>query len=171
MFNTELSDGKGIVRIANHGLSPLVHKEITDLLNRRLADTLDLMLQAKQAHWTVTGRNFLSLHELFDKIAAGAAEFGDLLAERTMQLGGRAEGTAMTVVSISQLEPYPVTLSSADEHVERMSSTLAAYAHLIRTAIGECEDRDDPVTADIFTEIGRAANKWRWLVEAHKGWR
>ncbi len=169
MFNTEFSDRNGIVRAANNDLSPVVRKEITDLLNRRLADTLDLMLQAKQAHWTARGMNFLSLHQLFDKIATEAGEFGDLLAERAMQLGGRAEGTAIAVVRISQLEPYPVTLSDADEHVGRMSSTLANYAHLIRKAIGECEGRDDAVTADIFTELSRAADKWRWLVEAHKG--
>ena len=44
------------------------------LLNARLADTIDLQLQAKQAHWNVKGPNFIALHELFDKVAEAAEE-------------------------------------------------------------------------------------------------
>ena len=63
------------------------------LLNARLADTIDLQLQAKQAHWNVKGPNFIALHELFDKVADAAEEASDMLAERLVALGGRAEGT------------------------------------------------------------------------------
>ena len=168
MFNAGLSNGNGVAQVTSHDLSPILRRELTDLLNRRLADTLDLMLQAKQAHWTVKGVNFLSLHELFDKIATEAGEFADLLAERIMQLGGTAEGTATAVVRISQLDPYPVTLSHSDGHIRCLSSALGRYAHLVRKAIAECEHRDDAATADIFTEMTRAADKWLWMVGAHK---
>ena len=47
------------------------------LLNARLADTIDLQLQAKQAHWNVKGPNFIALHELFDKVADAAEEASD----------------------------------------------------------------------------------------------
>jgi len=36
------------------------------LLNARLADAVDLMHQAKQAHWNVKGPGFIALHKLFD---------------------------------------------------------------------------------------------------------
>ncbi|MGH7987706.1 MAG: DNA starvation/stationary phase protection protein Dps [Candidatus Binataceae bacterium] len=151
-----------------NGFSVLARKETIDLLNRRLADSLDLMLQAKQVHWTVRGPNFLSLHELFDRIAAGSGENADHLAERVMQLGGKAEGTAQVVVRISQIAPYPIALSDGEEHIERFTATLGKYAELIRLAIDECAHRDDAVSADIFTGISRAAEKWLWMVEAHK---
>jgi starvation-inducible DNA-binding protein len=132
-------------------------------------DTLDLMLQAKQTHWTVTGMNFLSLHQVFDKISTKAGEFGDFLAKCIMQLHERAEGQRWAIVLISQLEPCPVTLSHAEEHVERMSSTLARYAHGIRKAIRECEHRDDATTAEFSPRSGGGPDKWLWLVESHKG--
>ena len=42
--------------------------DVVAILNPRLADTIDLMHQAKQAHWNVKGRNFSALHQLFDEI-------------------------------------------------------------------------------------------------------
>src|SRR6266568_151409 len=47
------------------------------LLNQRLADVIDLGLQAKQAHWNVKGPHFIGLHELFDKLAKELEEFTD----------------------------------------------------------------------------------------------
>ncbi|HEY9868506.1 MAG TPA: DNA starvation/stationary phase protection protein Dps, partial [Candidatus Obscuribacterales bacterium] len=68
--------------------------KVIDILNNRLADAFDLYSQAKQAHWNVKGPNFIALHELFDEVASSAAEWVDLIAERAVQLGGVAEGTA-----------------------------------------------------------------------------
>jgi starvation-inducible DNA-binding protein len=39
-----------------------VREKITALLNQHLAASLDLQLQAKQAHWNVKGANFIALH-------------------------------------------------------------------------------------------------------------
>jgi starvation-inducible DNA-binding protein len=39
-----------------------------ELPNTRLADALDLMMQAKQAHWNVRGPSFFGPHQLFDEV-------------------------------------------------------------------------------------------------------
>jgi len=80
------------------------------ILNARLADTIDLLHQAKQAHWNVKGRNFIALHKLFDEIAEAADEHMDLIAERAVQLGGIAEGTIQLSARRSELEPYPLDI-------------------------------------------------------------
>ena len=36
--------------------------EVMGILNARLADSIDLMHQAKQAHWNVKGSSFIALH-------------------------------------------------------------------------------------------------------------
>jgi starvation-inducible DNA-binding protein len=41
--------------------------KVVELLNARLADSIDLQTQTKQAHWNVKGPDFIALHELFDK--------------------------------------------------------------------------------------------------------
>ena len=61
---------------------------IVELLNARLADSIDLATQLKVAHWNIKGPAFIALHELFDQIHAAAGEYVDLLAERAVQLGG-----------------------------------------------------------------------------------
>jgi starvation-inducible DNA-binding protein len=65
-----------------------------ELLNARLADCKDLQTQVKQAHWNVKGPDFIGLHLLFDKINDDVENYVDEIAERAVQLGGVAEGTA-----------------------------------------------------------------------------
>ncbi|MGH7935156.1 MAG: DNA starvation/stationary phase protection protein Dps [Candidatus Binataceae bacterium] len=167
MLDTELSNGASM-NLTRDDLSLLVRREMVDLLNRQLACSIDLMQQARQAHWTVKGLNFMALHELFEKIAEGAAGYADLLAERTVQLGGVAEGTVQVVAANSQLDQYPAAISDSAEHLECMSSALTRYARMIRGAISECKHLGDAVSADILTEISRGAGKWLWFVEANK---
>src|ERR671937_1221376 len=88
--------------------------EVTGLLNQRLADCIDLETQCKQAHWNVKGPNFIALHKLFDEINEAVEEYVDLIAERIVQLGGIAEGTARTVAQRSTLLEYPPLISSGD---------------------------------------------------------
>src|SRR5262249_9170815 len=73
-------------------LAHQIRKESAALLQARLSDALDLEAQTKQAHWNVKGRNFLQLHELFDKIHGEVEEFVDLIAERITALGHVADG-------------------------------------------------------------------------------
>jgi starvation-inducible DNA-binding protein len=137
------------------------------ILNARLADTIDLFHQAKQAHWNVKGRNFIALHKLFDEIAEAADEHMDLIAERAVQLGGVAEGTIQIGARRSELEPYPLEISDDQDHVAAMSAALAAYGKRVRQAIDQSDELGDKDTADMFTEISRAADKYLWFVESH----
>jgi starvation-inducible DNA-binding protein len=142
---------------------------IIKILNARLADSFDLMHQAKQAHWNLKGENFIALHKLFDEIVDDAEEYTDLLAERVVQLGGIAEGTVHQVARHSQLAEYPYEAHGQHEHVEAISSALASYGKSVRKAIDETDELGDRDTADIFTEISRGTDKWLWFVEAHLG--
>ena len=86
--------------------------EITALLQERLADSIDLMMQAKQAHWNVKGPNFIALHELFDKVFIDVGGYVDVIAERIVQLGGIAQGTIRAAAKKSSLPEYPLQISS-----------------------------------------------------------
>lgn len=141
-------------------------KSIT-LLNRNLASAIDLKAQAKQAHWNVRGPNFFALHELFDKVAEAAEEFGDLIAERAAALAGTAEGTVQIAAKRSALEAYPLDLIAGRDHVEALSKALATFGKAAREAIDEATEFGDIDTADLFTEVSREADKQLWMVEAH----
>ena len=147
---------------------PLVSRtKNVELCNARLADAIDLQTQCKQAHWNVKGPNFIALHELFDKINADVEEYVDLIAERVVQLGGHAEGTARTVAKRSTLSEYGATGGKGLSHVDALSTALAAFGKGCRAAIDQATELRDADTADVFTEISRGTDKWLWFVEAH----
>ena len=102
-------------------------EQLVALLNKRLADCIDLQTQTKTAHWNVKGPDFIALHKLFDEIHASVAEYVDLIAERAVQLGGIAEGTARIVARRSDLEEYPPGIAAGSRHVEALSAALAAF--------------------------------------------
>ena len=148
-------------------LPEATRRQMIDLCNARLADAIDLQTQTKQAHWNVKGPHFIALHELFDKVNADVEDYVDLIAERAVQLGGAVEGTARSVAKRSTLAEYPLKTGTGRQHVEALSSALAAFAKAIRAAIETSDQVDDKDTNDIFIEISRGSDKWLWMVEAH----
>jgi starvation-inducible DNA-binding protein len=146
-----------------------IREKITALLNQQLAVSLDLQLQAKQAHWNVKGENFIALHELFDGVATRVSEAVDLLAERITALGGVAEGTVQAVAKVSPLAAYPLTASTSKQHLEALSAALAQVGAGARQGIATATDLNDADTADLFTEISRQLDKDLWFLEAHLG--
>jgi starvation-inducible DNA-binding protein len=141
--------------------------EVITLLNKRLADAVDLQTQMKQAHWNVKGPNFIGLHELFDKVHEAIGEYVDIIAERAVQLGGVAQGTARVSAERSQLPEYPHNIAEGPAHVNAVSTALAAFGHEVRQSIDEADELNDADTADIFTDVSRGIDKWLWFVEAH----
>src|ERR1700687_4947165 len=93
--------------------------KLIKMLNRRLADTIDLQLQSRQAFWNVKGPNFMTLRDLFNKVAEGVEEYASLIAERIVTLGGlRSMGTRFRVLlgTATSMLLQPLSPSSADMH-------------------------------------------------------
>ena len=142
-------------------------EKLVELLNTRLADCVDLQTQTKQAHWNVKGPNFIALHELFDKINEEVEGYVDEIAERAVQLGGVAEGTARMAAKRSSLTEYPASAVDSSSHVEALSTALATFGKAIRVALDVASELRDLDTADLVTELSRGIDKWLWFVEAH----
>jgi len=142
-------------------------EKLVELLNARLADSLDLSTQAKQAHWNVKGIHFYELHLLFDKIAEHAEDFVDLIAERATALGGVALGTARLAAKSSSIPEYDLNAVTGEEHLKALSKNLAKYGNLVRKAIDEADDLGDQGTSDLFTQIVRDADEDLYFLESH----
>jgi starvation-inducible DNA-binding protein len=141
-------------------------RKMVAMLDQQLADSFDLQSQLKQAHWNVKGPTFIALHELFDKINEAVEDYVDDLAERVVQLGGTAHGTARQVAKRSTLPEFPM-VTTAHDHAEAVATVLAAFGKLGRAGIDKADKLGDKDTADLFTEISRGVDKWLWFVEAH----
>jgi starvation-inducible DNA-binding protein len=142
--------------------------EIASLLQARLADSIDLMMQAKQAHWNLKGPHFFSLHGVFDKVYTDAGEYVDLIGERIVQLGGLAQGTIRVAAKESCMPEYPLDISSGHKHVAELAHAIAFYGEMIRKGIVLAAELGDAVTAELFTQVSRGNDTNLWFVEAHE---
>ena len=141
--------------------------QVIQILNARLADSIDLKTQAKQAHWNVKGMAFYELHLLFDSVAGHLEDASDLLAERVTALGGVAEGTARQTAARSSIPEYPLEAVRGSDHVLALSTRLAQAANAMRQNIDDCINLGDQATGDIFIELVRAADKDLWFLQSH----
>jgi starvation-inducible DNA-binding protein len=149
----------------NNALPDEQQAKLIELLNRRLADAVDLQLQSRQAYWNAKGSNFMSLRELFDKVAEGVEEYANLIAGRIVQLGGKAEGTARAVAGRSALDGHRLSSADGSGHIDALATTLTDFGRHTRYASVQATELQDADTAAIFTEIARGIDKWLWFVE------
>src|SRR5690606_5225160 len=143
-------------------------EKLIAILNQRLADSVDLKAQAKQAHWNVKGMSFIALHELFDRVATEVTPMSDDIAERITSLGGTALGTVRVAAQNSELPEYPLEISDCPDHVDALSTPLAEFCRRVRADIENTDKLGDAVTADLFTTISGEIDKLLWFVEAHQ---
>jgi len=148
-------------------LPKTIRDQVVPLLQGHLADAVDLFTQVKQAHWNVKGPSFIALHELFDELVDAVLEHADDLAERAVELGGTAVGTARTTAKKSRLSEYPLDIQSGREHVTALSRAIATFGASVRAGIDAASDLGEADTVDLFTEISRSVDKLLWKVEAH----
>jgi starvation-inducible DNA-binding protein len=147
---------------------PLIDRiELIYLLNLRLASSIDLKFQLKQARWNSKGPSFVTLHGLLDQVHEAAANYVDQIAERIVQLGGTAEGTLRLAASRTRLPVYGLGLAEGMSHANAVAKALAIFAEQARVSIHEAADLDDAVTAHLFAEISRGIDQWLWFAEAH----
>jgi len=141
--------------------------EMVALLNQLLADTIDLRLQIKQAHWNVRGIHFQALHELFDEVAEHLPDYTDDMAERAGTLGGAAIGTVTEIAKSTRLNAMPTAFLSATEALEAVKSRISFVANEARKGVDTAADFGDEITADVLTEVTRGLDQQLWFVESH----
>ncbi len=144
-----------------------IRSQVVGLLNLRLADAIDLKMQAKHAHWNAKGKEFFALHQLFDGIAGHCEQQSDMVAERVTALGGIAKGTAKVVVQNSSVPDYDLGATTGEQHVRALVKSVASFAARLRTDINFTDELGDKATADVLTEVVREVDKDLWFLEAH----
>jgi starvation-inducible DNA-binding protein len=142
---------------------------VIELLNARVADTIDLALITKQAHWNIKGINFIAVHEMLDTLRTEIDGHVDTMAERVIQLGGTALGTVQTTEKKTTLDSYPTDIHTIKDHLAALIDRYGKVANAVRANIDESAEAGDATSADVFTEVSRGLDKALWFLEAHLG--
>lgn len=135
--------------------------EIIELLQDRLEDSIDLMMQARQAHLNVAKNKNLMMEKLFGKVYSDADGYIDLIAARIEQLEGYSPGTIQSVVK-SGLTDYPLGTSNCEGDLSDLAYSIACYNELIRNAISRSAKLNDNVTERLFTKVSRGVDMNLW---------
>lgn len=147
-------------------LAEETRKAVSETLNARLADGLDLHGQIKVAHWNIKGPQFSSLHPLFETFAVALAAFNDAIAERAVTLGAKAYGTSRHVAATSRLPEYPQETSRDMEHVRLLAERIDIYLEGLRESRGVAEKHADTDTVDLLTGVISEFEKNGWFLRA-----
>ncbi len=132
-----------------------------------VGDAADLTNATRQAHWNVKGSHFYGLHTMFERFYTMLNEQTDLMAERSVQLGGTPDGTTQGIGARTRLEPYAKDMLDGLDHCDALSKRYAAFAHSVREGIEATDEADDAATSDLLTAVAQEVEKALWMIEAH----
>ena len=136
-------------------------------LQDTLVELIDLALQAKQAHWNVTGPGFLPLHEQLDDLSAHLHASADELAERAVTIGYPPDGRSTTVALESPLPEMRDGLLADQAVVDLVAQALNLVTERVHARIERLAQLD-PVSEDLMLGVLRGLDTQRWMFEAQR---
>jgi starvation-inducible DNA-binding protein len=156
-----------MTEIGIRGLDSDTRQEVAAELQARLVDFLALGLNGKQAHWHVTGRLFVPLHEQLDTIVDDARSWADLVAERAVTLGVPVDGRPATVAETTEVTPFQDGFVGDEKVVRLVVDELAGVAERTRRSADRLGELD-LVSQDLLIEILRDLEKHLWMLQAQQ---
>ncbi|MFJ8329888.1 Dps family protein [Streptomyces sp. NPDC094437] len=145
---------------------PESDRQITgEALQGTLVDLLGLSLIGKQAHWSVVGPRFRSVHLQLDEVVDTARAYADTVAERAAALGVAPDGRPETVAAAFTLPSPKNGWLRDNDVVQLMVEALGAAIGRLRERIA-ATDKPDPVSQDLLISLTAELEKQRWMFEA-----
>lgn len=115
--------------MTNHALSTtefVASEALAGDLQSVLVELLELQAQAKQAHWTVVGPHFRSIHLELDEIVDAVREHADTVAERMRALDAVPDGRTRTIANTTRLASFPEGEVSVERAVAVIGERIIA---------------------------------------------
>jgi starvation-inducible DNA-binding protein len=155
-----------VSEISTFSTTPELAAGSAQFLVPAVIDLEALVVNGKQAHWHVRGRNFVGVHELLDTVVEHAQEYADLAAERVVALGLPLDSRIATVAEKNTLPTLSEGFQNSDVTVAEIVASLDAALVTVRAAVSGLDDVDLN-SQDVAIEIERGLTKDRWMLQAH----
>lgn len=139
---------------------------VAQALSGFLASTYTLYMKTLYYHWNVTGKQFTSLHELFEKQYDDLHEAGDEIAERIRSLGHFTPGTFREYLAHTAVHEDDSMPENADIMVENLLRDNETCSMEARKILKIAEESEDEVTVDMMVERMATHDEAAWMLRA-----
>lgn len=124
-----------------------------------------LFLKTLHTHWNARGSRFLAIHEFSEKQYNALLEEFDVLAERIRAMDAVAPADLATLTSHSVLKEDHLDNFDASKLARHLADAHHEMERTYVQYVGRVED-EDPVTADLFTELAAKHGKVAWMYKS-----
>ncbi len=143
---------------------------MNDKVQKRLAnhvsDLAALFVKLHDFHWHVVGPQFKVLHEMLEAYYDEVSEQLDAVAERLVQLGGKAPASLSSYAQGTSIVEGGKTAYGTEDV---LSGVLADFSYLLgefKETRRLAADSDDPATDALFTDYIVGLEKKIWMLKA-----
>ena len=140
-------------------------KKVIEQLNQIQADAHVLFVAFHDYHWNVKGMEFYQVHAFTEKAYENMATLFDDMAERALQLGGKA---VVKVDELTKLAKAPTISKASYKGEEVLKAVLKADEYLIaefKKLESEAEKAGDATTVAIAQGEYAKLEKEVWMLE------
>ncbi|MGP1485464.1 MAG: Dps family protein [Campylobacter sp.] len=140
--------------------------KVISQLNQIQADAHALFVKFHDYHWNVKGLQFFSIHEYTQKAYEDMAEIFDDMAERAIQLGGKAIVSTEELNKIAHPKPAGKTSYTPNEV---LTGVLAEYEHLLaefKKLENLADENKDSTTVTIAQDKIAKYEKAIWMLKS-----
>ncbi|MDX1920756.1 MAG: DNA starvation/stationary phase protection protein [Candidatus Caenarcaniphilales bacterium] len=151
----------------NLGIENKNLSQIYNILNTVLADEYILYTKTRNFHWNVVGRDFIQLHEFFEKQYEQLNEVIDEVAERTRSLGGKSNGSLKEFADQTRLQEILEKNLNSGQMLQILLKDHETIIQELRQDSEKCEELGDMGTNDFLVGIMETHEKMAWMIRAH----
>jgi len=153
---------------ANIEISESDSQEVSNFLNRLLANEYVLSAKTRSAHWNVECSNFIGLHKFLGEQYAELDLILDDVAERVRCLGHYAIGTLKDYLNYTDMLESDGNCGDQRNAIEYLTLGHETIIHTLRREIPLLNEKyKDLGTADFITGIMKQHEKMSWMLRAH----
>ena len=139
--------------------------EVTNQLNKVLADAIVFYQKLHQYHWVVTGKQLFALHAKFEELYDHWANIIDEVAERILTIGGQPIPTLASALEATTIKEDASTPDACDM-VKIVLSDLELQVASMKKVIEAAEASDDRGSANLMDGYCDEIEKTCWMLKS-----
>ncbi len=150
----------------NFGLDSKKIHDLSQYLEKALANTYALYINTLNCHWNLEDPRFLFLHEMLQEQYEELAKSGDEIAERIRQMGVKVSASLPYFAKQAEIEPLPEKLSG-DQMIAVLAESHEKIIRDFRTLSEIAEEHKDYGLVDMLGGLLRYHEKTAWFLRSH----